>query len=55
MVRTMIFGIIAAMSLPISLILNCLDFLINQTSHFKNGLQPQLIGFDASVDYDTSN
>ena len=35
--------------------LNCLDFLINHKSHSKNGLQPKLIRYDASVDTEAPN
>ena len=44
-----------AMSLVISLWLNCLDYLINQMSHSKNRLQRQLIKYDASTDADALN
>ena len=42
----------AAMSLAILLWLNCLDFLKNNASHSKNGLQPKLTRYDANVDAD---
>ena len=42
----------AAMSLSISLRLNCLDFLIKQGSHYKNGFQPQFTRYHASIDTD---
>ena len=45
----------AAISIVISLWLNCLDFLMNQASHSRNGLQPQLMIDNASVDADTPN
>ena len=45
----------ASMLLGISLRLNCLHFLINQVSHSKNGSQPELIRYDASVDANTPN
>ena len=35
--------------------LNYLDFLINQVSCSKNGLQPELITYDASVDAEVPN
>ena len=35
--------------------LNCLDYLINQGNHSQNGLQPQLLIYDASVDADAPN
>ena len=34
---------------------SCLDFLINQASRSKNGLQPQLIRYDANVDPNARN
>ena len=43
------------MSLAIWLWLNCLDFLINQASRFKNALQLQLIRREANIDADTTN
>ena len=42
-------------SLVMSLWFNFLDSLINQVSHSKNELQPQLIRYDASVDAKASN
>ena len=45
----------AAMSAAISLWLKLLRFLMNQASRSKNGLQAQLITYDAIVDDDTSN
>ena len=44
-----------AMSLTIYFRLNCLDFFMNQANHSQNGLQPQLIRYDASVDADAPN
>ena len=41
--------------LVISLCVNCLDFLINEASYSKNGLQHQLIRYDASIDGDAPN
>ena len=35
--------------------LNGLYFLVNRGSHSKNGLQPQLIRYDTSVDTDAPN
>ena len=45
--------IIGVISLAILLSINYLDFLINQESHSKNRLQPQMIRYDASIDVDT--
>ena len=45
----------AAMSLAILPWLHCSDLLINQGSHSKNGLRPQLIRYDASVGTDAPN
>ena len=45
----------AVMSLAMSLSLNCLDFLINHASHSTNGLEPELIRHDASIDIDSPN
>ena len=45
----------AAVSLVIALWLKYLDFLMNQTSHSKYGLQPQLIRYDTSIDADAPN
>ena len=39
-------------TLNISLCLNFLNFLKYQASHSKNGLQPQLIRYDANCDTD---
>ena len=35
-----------------SIQLNCLDFLVNQVIHSKNGSQPQLIRYDTNIDAD---
>ena len=40
------------MEVVILFLLNCLDFLINQASHSKNGLQPQLIWYYANIGAD---
>ena len=52
---TLSVSVSAAMSLVISLSLNCLDFLINQVSRSRNGLQPKLIRYDTCVEADTTN
>ena len=46
---------LAVMSLLVSFLLNCLDFLINQASLSKNGWPSQLMRYDTSVDTDASN
>ena len=52
---TLSISVNAAMSIAISLQLNCSDFLRNQASHYKNGLQPRLIRYDAGVGADAPN
>ena len=52
---TLSVSINGAMSLAIFPWLNCLDFLTNQVSFSKNGLQPQLIRYDTSSDAEAPN
>ena len=48
-------SIYAAISIAITVWLNCLDFLIFQASRFKNGFQLRLIRYYARVDADAQN
>ena len=48
-------SIYAAISIAITVWLNCLDFLIFQASRSKNGMQLQLIRYYAIVDLDAPN
>ena len=52
---TLIISVNAAMLRAISLKLNCLNLLIHLASQCKDGLQPQLVRFDESVDTDSPN